>query len=80
MVSLQIVGFECLKELYKKDEDFTDICTSRQPAQDFHILDEFLLKGSRLCVPRTSLREKVIKDLHRGGLAGHFEREDDGKF
>jgi len=50
LVSLQseIIGFECLKELYKEDEDFVDIwekCTSRQPTQDFYILDEFLLKG-----------------------------------
>ena len=48
---------------------------SRQPAQNFHILNIFLLKGRRLCVPRTSLREKVIRNLHRGRLAGHFERD-----
>jgi len=49
--------------------------TSRQPAQDFHILDGFLLKGSQLCAPKTSLREKVIKDLHGGRLVWHFGRD-----
>ena len=61
LISLQseIIRFEFFKELYK-DEDFNEIwekCSSRQPAQDFHILDGFILKGSRLCVSRTSLRE-----------------------
>ena len=49
--------------------------SSRQTAQDFHILDGFLLKEDRLCVPRTSLREKVIRDLHGSRLAGHFGKD-----
>ena len=47
----------------------------RHPAQDFYILDRFLLKRSQLYVLRTSLREKIIRDLHGGELAGHFERD-----
>ena len=65
LISLQseIIGFKCLKEPYKEDEDFAEIqekYSSRQPVQDFHMMDEFLLKGSRLCVSRTLLREKII--------------------
>jgi len=65
LVSLQseIIGIKCLKDLYKGDENFAEIWekySSRQPVQDFHILDEFFLKGSRLCVLRTSLRQKLL--------------------
>ena len=59
----------------KEFAEISEKCSARQPTQDFHILDVFLLKESRLCVSRTSLREKVIRDLHEGGLAGRFRRD-----
>ena len=57
----EVVVFDCLKELYKNDEDFGDIwgkCQQTHTAVNrMYIQDSFLFRGNQLCIPKSSLRE-----------------------
>ena len=62
-LSVEIVGFECLKDLYAKDDDFKHVweqCMFKQPPRDFYVHDGFLMKGNQLCIPCTFFCEKII--------------------
>ena len=67
-----------MKDTYAADDDFARIwqqCKLNEDAGDFTITQGFLLKNNRLCIPRTSLRELLIKEIHAEGLAGHLGQD-----
>jgi hypothetical protein len=73
----EIIGFDYLKELYAEDEDFGNSwaqCLQGLPHNGMHIQEGYLFRGNQLCIPRSSLREQVIYELH-GGLGGHLGRD-----
>jgi Integrase zinc binding domain len=66
--------------LYVDDEFFgkiKDEC-AKGPYKEFMVNDGYLFYGNCLCIPNYSLRWKIIKEVHDGGLSGHFGRDKIG--
>ncbi|GJR00530.1 RNA-directed DNA polymerase [Tanacetum coccineum] len=77
-ISNKVVGFDSIKELYASDEDFGNIwmeLETKQHRGEFILLDDYLFKGNRLCIPKTSLRSQLTKEVHAGGLSAHLGRD-----
>ena len=79
-MQIEVVGFKKLTNLYLEDLNFTKAwkaCTvlvtlDRMKWLDFTIQDGILFKGNQLCIPKSSMRENLIKEKHSEGLARHF--------
>jgi len=74
ILETKFLSFDHIKELYPKDVDFSPILSEcHQGAyKDFYLLNQYLFKGKRLCIPQGSLRASLIREAHEGGLMGHF--------
>ena len=70
----RMIGFEMIKEQYVGDPDFNELYIAylKEPQSTFHIQQVFLFKGNRLCIPKTSLRHLLVKEVHEGSLGGQF--------
>ncbi|GJS78946.1 RNA-directed DNA polymerase [Tanacetum coccineum] len=77
-ISNEVVGFDSITELYASDEDFHNTwmeLKTKQHRSEFLLLDGYLFKGNRLCIPKTSLMSQLIKEIHAGGLSAHLGRD-----
>jgi len=69
-----LLGFKYVKELYDNDSDFAEIYNAcgQSTFGKFYLMDGYLFKENRLCVPASSLRKLLVCKAHGGGLMGHF--------
>ena len=75
----ELPGMGQIKELYEGDEDFGHVWVKHargQPLGDDYLMqDGYLFKNDRLCIPRSSLRDKLVRELHSSDLSGHVGRD-----
>ena len=78
LTSMTIIakGFDSFNDLYLGDHFFGSIWKDLINGQlgKYLLHDDFLFKGNKLCVPNCSLREKILQDMHGGGLGGYFRQ------
>jgi hypothetical protein len=80
----EVIGFDSIKSLYEADDDFWEIIDKlKEPTTglsdhmrgEYFLQDGYLFRGKQLCIPSGSMRENIIRELHSGGLAGHFGKD-----
>jgi hypothetical protein len=80
---VKTLGFDDLRDMYKDDSDFKEaykeaknqILRDRSQWVEYMIQEGSLFKGNQLCIPKSSMRENLLKEKHNGGLVGHFGHE-----
>ena len=77
---MNVLGLKNLKDMYAEDVDFKEayeacqnqVFKDRSSWMNFMLQEGLLFKGGKLCIPKCSMRENLLKEKHNGGLAGHF--------
>ena len=61
--------------MYKNDSDFGSVYHACENVafEKFYRHDGYLFKENRLCVPKCSMHELLVREAHQGDLMGHFE-------
>jgi len=75
-MSTELVDFEKIKDTYESCPDFETVLRDSltNKVDGFLLQDGYLFCSRKLCIPRTSLREFLVCELHAGGLAGNFRQ------
>ena len=72
-----VLGFDVFKEHYMVDNKLQPVLVEIKQSNyaaylDFYKKDGFLFKGVQLCVPKCSLRDQLLLEVHD---LGHFGRD-----
>jgi len=72
VLEARILSFHSIKALYVEDEDFKRVVEDPSLYNSFTLLESFLFKENKLCIPKSPLRDLIVKEAHEGALAGYF--------
>jgi hypothetical protein len=80
---VKTLGFEHLKNMYHDDIDFKEayeafdspVLRDRIQWTKYMIQEGLLFRGHQLCIPKCSIRDNLLKEKHKEGLAGHFDND-----
>lgn len=74
LLDARVLGFSLMRNCYINNDELSVIMTKchKGSVDNFCVQDGSLFKGNKLCVPNDSFKELLVRETHRGGLAGHF--------
>ncbi|GKB18232.1 putative nucleotidyltransferase, ribonuclease H [Tanacetum coccineum] len=69
---VDVLGLDVIRDMVTVDPYFSVVLQGVQAGEkpDFFLHDGFLFKGNQLCIPDSSLRLQIIKELHGEGHVG----------
>jgi len=71
VIEAKVLAFHTIKAFYVEDEDFKKVIEDHL-FMSLSPYKSFLFRKNKLCIPKSLLRDLIIKEAHGGALAGHF--------
>lgn len=73
-LSAKMLRFEYGKELHANDFDFFNVFVTYDKGSfgKFYKRDVYFFRERKLCVLNSSMCELLVREVHSGGLMGHF--------
>jgi len=71
VLKAELLGFHAIQELYKVDPNLQGFIQEEIKSGPFTLQEAYLFKGNKLCIPCGPQRDLLVKEAHRGTLAGH---------
>jgi len=72
VLEAKVLGVNSIKALYTKDEDFNKVVEGSSLYDSFTLQEDLFFKGNKLCIPKSSLRDLIVKEAHGEALASYF--------
>jgi len=63
------LGFHSIQAIYKEDPDFKPLIEEVPKNSPYTIQEAYLFRYNKLCIPKSSLRELLVREAHGGALA-----------